>query len=96
MIINVGDVVVVNGEGERVDAYPEGMNFGMVIAIKLWRGQEHFILKNPVGIDGSNVGFCYRRDITAIAFRRLSDEDLDFFSNQNWEQWLEMVHGEDD
>lgn len=96
MIINIGDVVVVNGNGERVDAYPEGMNLGVVIAITHWRGQEHFILKNPIGIDGSNVGFCYRRDITAIAFRRLSDEDTDFFSNQNWEQWLENVHGEDD
>lgn len=95
MVINIGDVVVVNGNKERIDAYPEGMNFGMVVAITHWRNQEHFILKNPIGID-SNVGFCYRRDITAIAFRRFSDEDLDFLSNQNWEQWLENVHGEDD
>ena len=94
MIINIGDVVIVNGNKERVDSYPEGMNFGMVIAMKFFRGQEHFILQNPIGLDGSSVGFCYRRDITAVAFRRLSDDALDFFSNQNWEQWLEMVHNE--
>jgi hypothetical protein len=94
MIINVGDVVVVNGNKERIDAYPEGMNFGMVIAIKLWRGQEHFILKNPIGIDGSNVGFCYRRDITAIAFRRLYDDAFDSFDGVDWDKWLENVHGD--
>ena len=93
MIINIGDVVVVNGNKERIDAYPEGMNFGMVVAITQWRGQEHFILRNPVGSD-LTLGFCYRRDITAIAFRRLYDEDTDFFSGQDWKKWLEMVHQE--
>ena len=86
MIINIGDVVVVNG-GKR------GMNHALVVAITQWRGQEHFILRNPVG-SNQTLGFCYRQDIVKIAFRRFDDETTDFFSGQDWKKWLEIQHQE--